>query len=78
MPPQGGHGALLLLLCLRVDRGHVAQAALEAAAHLEEDALLWAGGELTAPPSGGSTAALELLAQAKACSQGQHGTRHTL
>ena len=51
------------LSCLRVHGGgHVAQAAVEAA-HLEEDALLWAGGELAA---GG---ALEVLGQPEAWSQ---------
>lgn len=52
-------------LCLRVDRGHVAQAAVEAA-HREVNALLGAGGEL-APG-----ASLQLLAQAEACERGQH------
>lgn len=47
-------------LGLRVDRGHVAQAALKAA-HREEDALLRAGGELA------TRASLQLLAQAEAC-----------
>lgn len=54
-------------LGLRVDGGHVAQAALEAA-HREEDALLRAGGELA------TRASLQLLAQAEACDRtGQHG-----
>lgn len=46
-------------LCLRVDGGHVAQAAVEAA-HLEENALLRARGEL-AP-----CVTLQLLGQAEA------------
>lgn len=46
-------------LCLCVDGGHVAQAAVKVA-HLEENALLWAGGELA--PS----AALKLLGQVEA------------
>ena len=46
-------------LCLCVNGGHVAQAAVEAA-HLEENALLWAGGEL-AP-----RATLQILGQAEA------------
>lgn len=46
-------------LCLCVDGGHVAQAAVEAA-HREENALLWAGRELA--PCG----ALQLLGQAEA------------
>lgn len=54
-------------LCLRVDRGHVAQAAVKAA-HREEDALLWAGGEL-AP-----RAPLQLLAQAEACDRAREGS----
>lgn len=45
-------------LCLCVDGRHVAQAAVKAA-HLEENTLLWAGGEL-APCS-----SLELLGQAE-------------
>lgn len=50
----------MLLLCLCVDGGDVAQAAFKAA-HLEENALLWARREL-APCS-----ALQLLGQAEAC-----------
>lgn len=46
-------------LCLCVDGGHVAQATVKAA-HLEENALLWAGREL-AP-----CAALQLLGHAEA------------
>lgn len=61
----GGLGCwVTVALCLRVDRGHVAQAAVKAA-HWEEDALLRAGGEL-AP-----RAPLQLLAQAEACERGQ-------
>lgn len=55
-------------LGLRVDRGHVAQAALKAA-HREEDALLGAGGELA------TRATLQLLAQAEACNRAGTGQR---
>lgn len=62
----GGRG-VWAALCLRVDRGHVAQAAVKAA-HREEDALLRAGGEL-AP-----RAPLQLLAQAEACDRAREGS----
>lgn len=47
--------------CLCVDGGHVVQAAIEAA-HLEEHALVWTGGELAPCHS------WELLAHAETCS----------
>lgn len=53
-------------LCLCVDGGHVAQAAVEAA-HREEDALLRAGRELAPGPR------LQLLAQAEAWDGGREG-----